>query len=78
MYIDSFFIRESDGINFAKLSRDKNIIHTDKIAGHNSIYGYNIVHGALIILKFLKKIKFKKNYSFIKIQFQKGFKYDLI
>ena len=76
MYIDSFLIKESEGINFAKLSRDNNSIHIDKIVGYNSIYGYNIVHGALVILKFLKKIKFKKNYSFIKIQFQKSFRYN--
>ena len=69
-----FYIKESEGVNFAKLSGDNNLIHIDKIAGHNSIHGHNIVHGVLLILKFFKKIKFKQNYSSIKVQFQKGLK----
>ena len=52
-----FYIKESEGVNFAKLSGDNNVIHIDKIAGHNSIHGYNIAHGVLIILKFFKKKK---------------------
>ena len=71
-----FYIKESEGIKFAKLSGDNNIVHFDKIAGNNSIYGYKIVHGVLVILKFLKKIKLTKNYSCIKVQFQKGFEYN--
>jgi len=71
-----FYIKESEGVNFAKLSGDNNVIHIDKIAGHNSIHGYNIAHGVLIILKFFKKKKYKKSYWSIKIQFQKGFKYN--
>ena len=76
MYTNNFSIKESEGVNFAKLSGDNNIIHIDKIAGYNSIYGYNIVHGVLVILKFLDKIKFKKNCSYIKVLFTKGFRYN--
>ena len=76
MYTNNFSIKESEGVNFAKLSGDNNIIHIDKIAGYNSIYGHNIVHGVLVILKFLDKIKFKKNCSYIKVLFTKGFRYN--
>ena len=76
MHFDSFVIKDSEGANFAKLSGDDNIIHINKTAGYNSMYGCNITHGVLVILKFLKKIKLPKKYSFIKIQFQKGFKYN--
>ena len=72
-----FYIKKSEGVNFAKLSGDSNAIHFDKIAGHNSIYGHNIAHGAVVILKFLEKIKIAENFSSIKIQFQRGFKYNL-
>ena len=77
MQLNSFVIKNSEGANFAKLSGDDNIIHINKTAGYNSMYGCNVVHGVLVILKFLKKIKLIKNYSFIKIQFQKGFKYNV-
>ena len=72
-----FYIKKSEGVNFAKLSGDNNTIHFDKIAGHNSIFGHNIAHGVLVILKFLEKIKITENFSSIKIQFQRGFKYNL-
>ena len=71
-----FYIKESEGVKFAKLSGDNNVVHFDKIAGNNSIYGYKVVHGVLVILKFLRKIKLTKNYSCIKVQFQKGFEYN--
>ena len=48
-----FYIKESEGVNFAKLSGDNNLIHIDKITGHNSIHGHNIVHGVLLILKII-------------------------
>ena len=76
MYSNNFSIKEFEGINFAKLSGDNNIIHIVKIAGYNSIYGHNIVHGVLVILKFLNKIKFRKNCSYIKVLFTKGFRYN--
>ena len=76
MNSDNFSIKEFEGINFAKLSGDNNIIHVDKIAGYNSVYGHNIVHGVLIILKFLNKIKFRKNYSHIKVLFTRAFRYN--
>ena len=72
-----FYIKKSEGVNFAKLSGDSNAIHLDKIAGYNSIYGHNVTHGVLVILKFLEKIKIAENFSSIKIQFQRGFKYNL-
>ena len=71
-----FYIKESEGVKFAKLSGDNNVVHFDKIAGNNSIYGYKIVHGVLVILKFLREIKLTKNYTCIKVQFQKGFEYN--
>ena len=77
MHFNSFVIKDSEGAKFAKLSGDDNIIHTNKMAGYNSMYGCNIVHGVLVILKFLKKIKLIKNYFFITIQFQKGFRYNI-
>ena len=77
MHFNSFVIKNSDGTKFAKLSGDDNIIHINKTAGYNSMYGCSIVHGVLVILKFLKKIKLIKNYSFITIQFQKGFRYNI-
>ena len=77
MHFNSFVIKNSEGTKFAKLSGDDNIIHINKTAGYNSMYGCNIVHGVLVILKFLKKIKLIKNYSFITIQFQKGFRYNI-
>ena len=76
MYSDNFSIKKFEGVNFAKLSGDNNIIHIDKIAGYNSIFGYNIVHGVLVILKFLNRIKLKKNCSYIKVLFTQGFKYN--
>ena len=72
-----FYIKKSEGVNFAKLSGDSNAIHFDKIAGYNSIYGHNVTHGVLVILKFLEKIKIAESFSSIKIQFQRGFKYNL-
>ena len=67
-----FYIKESEGVKFAKLSGDNNVVHFDKIAGNNSIYGYKIVHGVLIILKFLRKIKLKKNTHASKYNFKKA------
>ena len=77
MHFNSFVIKKCEGTKFAKLSGDDNIIHINKTAGYNSMYGCSIVHGVLVILKFLKKIKLIKNYSFITIQFQKGFRYNI-
>ena len=76
MYSNNFSIKEFEGINFAKLSGDNNIIHIDKIAGYNSMYGHNIVHVVFVIFKFLNKIKFRKNCSYIKVLFTKSFRYN--
>ena len=61
MSLKSFVIKETDGLNFAKLSGDKNSIHLNKITGYNSIYGYSIPHGVLVILKFFEKNSSLKN-----------------
>ena len=53
MYLNSFFVNRSEGIKFAKLSGDDNLIHLSKTAGYNSIYGHDIVHGILIIIRIL-------------------------
>ena len=71
-----FCIKESEGLSFAKLSGDNNKIHFDKAAGHNSIYGHNVAHGVLVIIKFLEKIKICEKFFSLKIQFQRGFKYN--
>ena len=71
-----FSIKEFEGLNFAKLSGDSNKIHFDKTEGYNSIYGHNVAHGVLVFIKFLEKIKVYENFSFLKIQFQRGFKYN--
>jgi len=77
MSLKSFVIKETDGLNFAKLSGDKNSIHLSKITGYNSIYGYSIPHGVLIILKFFEKNSSLKNFSYIHILFNKGFRYNI-
>ena len=41
MYLNSFFVNRSEGIKFAKLSGDDNLIHLSKTAGYNSIYGHD-------------------------------------
>ncbi len=35
----SFKINKKEALNFGKLSGDKNEIHTNNLAGHNSIFG---------------------------------------
>ena len=72
----NFSVTDIEGKNYAKLSGDRNFIHTDKITGYNSLFGHNIVYGTLIILKFLNKVKINKNYLSINIVFNKAFKYN--
>ena len=67
MHSHSFCVKEFEGINFAKLSGDNNVIHLNKLAGYNSIYGQNIAHGVLVILKFLDKMQFNKNHLRVKL-----------
>jgi acyl dehydratase len=55
-----FYIKESEGTKFAKLSGDNNVVHFDKIAGNNSIYGYKIVHGVFVSFIFFKNFKITK------------------
>jgi len=69
-------IKKNEGIKFAKYTGDNNGIHINEKIGNNSIYGENIIHGVLIILKFLEIIKLKKKYSYIKVLFKEGFKYN--
>ena len=75
MYIGSFLIKEFEGLNFARLSGDNNLIHTSNLTGYNSIYGNKIAHGVLVILKFLKIVNLKYFFN-LKIQFKNGFKYN--
>ena len=77
----SFTIKRKEGLNFSKISGDKNKIHTDNLTGYNSIFGEKICHGTLIALKTFKIINIKKiikNYDefSIKIIFFKYFKYN--
>jgi len=77
--MQKFIITNKEGYIYSKESGDKNKIHLDEITGYNSIFNFKIVHGTLIFLKFLKliekKIKKFNEYS-IKIDFEKGFKYN--
>ncbi len=75
MYINSFSIKEVEGLNFAKFSGDNNLIHLSNIVGYNSIYGNKIAHGVLVILKFLKITK-ANNFSSLKVHFKNAFKYN--
>ena len=78
MYRKKFKFNENEGKEFAKISKDKNPIHIDKIYGYNSFYGYTIVHGVHIILKFLKIKDISAINLFLKISFLKGFEYNKI
>ena len=77
----SFIIKKEEGLNFSKISGDKNKIHIDNLIGYNSIFGSTICHGVLVIFKFFKiiniekKIKEKEKFS-IDIEFKKHIVYD--
>ena len=77
----SFTIKRKEGLNFSKISGDKNKIHTDSLTGYNSIFGNIICHGVLVIFKFFKiinikkKIKKKGKFS-IDVEFKKHVIYD--
>ena len=79
---NSYTIKRKEGLNFSKISGDRNKIHTDNLAGYNSIFGTTICHGVLVIFKFFKiinikkKIKDKKKFS-ISIEFKKYVIYDI-
>ena len=60
---NNFLIKFSEGINFAKKSRDFNPIHINKIYGYNSIFGQNVIHGVLIIISFFNKAVIQKKYG---------------
>ena len=55
-----FKITEYEGLNYSKVSRDKNKIHTDKLAGYNSIFGKKICYGTLVVSKIFKNKEFRK------------------
>lgn len=55
-----FKIAEYEGLNYSKVSKDKNKIHTNKLVGYNSIFGKKICHGTLVISKIFKNKEFKK------------------
>jgi hypothetical protein len=77
----SFTIKRKEGLNFSKISGDKNKIHTDNLTGYNSIFGNIICHGVLVIFKFFKiisikkKIEKKEKFS-IDVEFKKHVIYD--
>tara|TARA_Y100000996_G_C22514085_1_gene639707 strand:+ start:200 stop:1480 length:1281 start_codon:yes stop_codon:yes gene_type:complete len=73
----SLKINENEGLEFAKISGDRNLIHIDKSAGYNSLFGHPIIHGVLIIIKFLKSIKYDNNFKIIEIMFKEAFKYNV-
>jgi len=55
-----FKITEKEGINYSKISGDKNKIHIDDLTGYNSMFGEKICHGTLVLSKILKKKELKK------------------
>jgi hypothetical protein len=55
-----FKITEYEGLNYSKVSKDKNKIHTDKLVGYNSIFGKKICHGTLVVSKIFKNKEFTK------------------
>ena len=69
-------LKKKDGINFAKLSGDKNPIHTNEKIGNESQFGEIIVHGCLILTEILKAIKIQK-YQSIKVIFKSFTHYNL-
>ena len=73
-------ISKKDGLNYSKVSGDKNKIHIDKRYGYNSIYGETICHGTNIINKFFHKINFyhkiRSNNFNVSIDFLKYASYE--
>jgi len=55
-----FKITEKEGLDYSKISKDKNKIHINNLAGYNSIFGEKICHGTLVISKIFKKKEFRK------------------
>lgn len=55
-----FKIKEDEGLNYSKISGDKNKVHLDNLVGYNSIFGEKICHGTLVISKIFKNKEFKK------------------
>ena len=75
---NNFLIKFSEGIKFAKKSKDFNPIHINKIYGYNSIFGQNIVHGVLLIIFFFNRSVIQKKYGVdeVYIKFLKPAEYD--
>jgi len=55
-----FKITEDEGLNYSKISKDKNKIHIDDLVGYNSIFGKKICHGTFVVSKIFKNKEFKK------------------
>ena len=76
-----FKITEKEGLIYSKISKDKNKIHINSLAGYNSIFGEKICHGTLVISKIFKFREFsslilsKKLFN-IHIKFLDFIKYD--
>ena len=76
-----FKITEKEGLNYSKISGDKNKIHIDNLTGYNSIFGEKICHGTFVISKIFKKKQLKKfilskNIFNIHIEFLDFIKYN--
>jgi len=70
-------IKRNEGLHFAKISGDNNLIHSCKNTGYQSQFGENIVHGSLAIIKILIKLKVK-NFTSLNIKFLSFIKYNEI
>ena len=55
-----FKITENEGLNYSKVSKDKNKIHINNLVGYNSIFGQKICHGTLVVSKIFKNEEFRK------------------
>jgi hypothetical protein len=55
-----FKITEDEGLNYSKISKDKNKIHIDDLVGYNSIFGKKICHGTFVVSKIFKNKEFRK------------------
>ena len=55
-----FKIKEHEGLDYSKVSNDRNKIHIDKLVGYNSIFGKKICHGTLVVSKIFKNKEFRK------------------
>lgn len=72
---NTFLVTDRQGIQFSKISKDKNSIHTNDLVGYNSLFGKKICHGGLIFINILKKLDLSK-FKSKKIVFKAPFFYN--